>query len=59
LPELSHNVYDRSYSLAGAAIVSVEWDMTLGMQDTGLDVNMAYITVFSVEWDAWWMAWRW
>jgi hypothetical protein len=24
LPELSHNVYDRSYSLAGAAIVSVE-----------------------------------
>jgi hypothetical protein len=30
--------------------------MTLGMQDTGLDVNAACIAVFSIEGHAWWMA---
>jgi hypothetical protein len=58
LPELSHEVWQESF-FDRCCHNSWEWDMTLGMQDTGLDVNRAHGIVSSVEWHASMMAWWW
>jgi hypothetical protein len=50
LPKLSHEVQQESFFDRGCCNNwGVRHDSTLGMQDTGLDVNRAYSIVFSIE----------